>query len=120
MSMYEPIFYGWVNNHKFYGGKNGMDIWRIDRTKKNELHPTMKPVDLCVKAINDGSQVNGLVLDLFGGSGSTLIACEKGNRECRVMELEPKYCDVIIKRWQDFTGLEAVNEETSKTYAESD
>ena len=120
MSMYEPIFYGWVNNHKFYGGKNGMDIWRIDRTKKNVLHPTMKPVELCIKAIKDGSQVNGLVLDLFGGSGSTLIACEKVNRECRVMELEAKYCDVIIKRWQEFTGEEAVNEHTGKTYAESD
>ena len=63
MSMYEPIFYGWVNSHKFYGGKNGMDIWRIPRTSKNELHPTMKPVDLCVKAIEDGSQINGIVLD---------------------------------------------------------
>lgn len=116
MSMYEPIFYGWVNNHKFYGGKNGMDIWRIDRTKKNDLHPTMKPVELCLKAIKDGSQVNGLVLDLFGGSGSTLIACEKIDRECRVMELDAKYCDVIIKRWQDYTGKLAVLEETGQTF----
>ena len=118
MSMYEPIFYGWVNNHKFYGGKNGMDIWRIDRTKKNDLHPTMKPVELCLKAIKDGSQVNGLVLDLFGGSGSTLIACEKIDRECRVMELDAKYCDVIVKRWQDFTGKTAKHEETEQTFAE--
>lgn len=118
MSMYEPIFYGWVNNHKFYGGKNGMDIWRISRTAKNDLHPTMKPVELCEKAIKDGSQINGIVLDLFGGSGSTLIACEKNNRYCRLMELDPKYCDVIIKRWQDFTGKEATLESTGQTYRE--
>lgn len=108
MSMYEPMFYGWVNNHKFYGGKNGMDIWRIKRTAKNDLHPTMKPVELVEKAILDGSAINGIVLDLFGGSGSTLIACEKTNRHARLMELDPKYCDVIVKRWKDFTGKKAV------------
>jgi DNA modification methylase len=108
MSMYEPMFYGWVNNHKFYGGKNGMDIWRIKRTAKNDLHPTMKPVELVDKAILDGSQINASVLDVFGGSGTTLIACEKNNRKARLMELDPKYCDVIIKRWEDFTGQKAV------------
>jgi len=108
MSMYEPIFYGWVNNHKFYGGNNGMDIWKIKRTAKNELHPTMKPVELVEKAVLDGSAVNGVVLDLFGGSGTTLIACEKHNRHARLMELDPKYCDVIVKRWEDFTGNKAV------------
>tara|TARA_R110000744_G_scaffold26904_1_gene65979 strand:+ start:3963 stop:5231 length:1269 start_codon:yes stop_codon:yes gene_type:complete len=118
MSMYEPMFYGWVNNHKFYGGKNGMDIWRIKRTAKNDLHPTMKPVELCEKAIEDGSQVNGIVLDLFGGSGSTLIACEKKNRVCRMMELDSKYCDVIVKRWQEFTGKSAVHEQSEQTFAE--
>tara|TARA_R110002096_G_scaffold435683_1_gene662060 strand:+ start:500 stop:1741 length:1242 start_codon:yes stop_codon:yes gene_type:complete len=118
MSMYEPIFYGWVNSHKFYGGKNGMDIWRIKRTAKNDLHPTMKPVELVEKAIIDGSQINGLVLDLFGGSGSTLIACEKNNRDCRMMELDPKYCDVIIKRWEEFTGKHATLEASGKTYQE--
>ena len=108
MSMYEPMFYGWVNKHKFYGGKNGMDIWRIKRTAKNDLHPTMKPVELVEKAVLDGSAINGIVLDLFGGSGSTLIACEKQNRHARLMELDPKYCDVIVKRWEDFTGKKAV------------
>jgi len=108
MSMYEPMFYGWVNNHKFYGGKNGMDIWRIKRTAKNDLHPTMKPVELVEKAVLDGSAINGIVLDLFGGSGSTMIACEKQNRHARLMELDPKYCDVIVKRWEDFTGKTAV------------
>jgi DNA modification methylase len=117
MSMYEPMFYGWVNNHKFYGGKNGMDIWRIKRTAKNNLHPTMKPVELVEKAILDGSAVNGVVLDLFGGSGTTIIACEKHKRHGRIMELDPKYCDVIIKRWQDFTGNKAVHE-NGKTFEE--
>jgi DNA modification methylase len=107
MSMYEPIFYGWVNNHKFYGGNNGMDIWKVKRTAKNELHPTMKPVELVEKAVLDGSAVNGVVLDLFGGSGTTLIACEKHNRHAYLMELDPKYCDVIVKRWEDFTGKKA-------------
>lgn len=110
MSMYEPMFYGWVQNHKFYGGKNGMDIWRIKRTAKNDLHPTMKPVELVEKAVLDGSVVNGVVLDLFGGSGTTIIACEKHNRHARIMELDPKYCDVIVKRWEEFTGKTAVLE----------
>lgn len=116
MSMYEPMFYGWVNKHKFYGGKNGMDIWRIKRTSKNELHPTMKPVELVKKAIEDGSQVNGVVLDLFGGSGTTAIAAEKTGRVSRLMELDPKYCDVIIKRWQDFTGEQAKLEGSGENF----
>jgi DNA modification methylase len=68
----------------------------------------MKPVELVEKAVLDGSAINGIVLDLFGGSGSTLIACEKQNRHARLMELDPKYCDVIVKRWEDFTGKKAV------------
>jgi DNA modification methylase len=67
----------------------------------------MKPVELVEKAILDGSQVNGIVLDLFGGSGTTIIACEKSGRNARVMELDPKYCDVIVKRWEEFTGQTA-------------
>ena len=107
MSMYEPMFYGWVNNHKFYGGKNGMDIWRIKRTARNDLHPTMKPVELVEKAVLDGSAINGIVLDLFGGSGSTLIGAEQTGRNAFLMELDPKYCDVIVKRWEEFTGKKA-------------
>ena len=78
----------------------------------------MKPVELCQRAIENSSDVNGIVLDLFGGSGSTLIACEKTARDCRMMELDPKYCDVIIKRWQDFTGEKATLEATGQTYEE--
>jgi DNA modification methylase len=109
MSKYEPIFYGWTgDNHNFYGGNNGMDIWDIKRTAKNDLHPTMKPVELIEKALEDASKPNNVVLDLFGGSGSTMIACEKTGRKSRLMELDPKYCDVIVKRWEDFTGKQAV------------
>jgi DNA modification methylase len=107
MSMYEPMFYGWVSDHNFYGGNNGMDIWRIERTKKNDLHPTMKPMALVEKAICDGSKTKDIILDLFGGSGTTLIACEKTGRSCRMMEVDPKYCDVIVKRWEEFTGQKA-------------
>ena len=98
MSRYEPIFYGWVDKHNFYGGKNGMDVWQIDRTKKNELHPTMKPIPLCEKAINDASKKEDKVLDLFLGSGSTMVASHQLKRKCYGMELDPKYCDVIVKR----------------------
>ncbi len=98
MSKCEHIFYGWVNEHNFYGGNNGMDVWDIPRTQKNELHPTMKPIPLCEKAINDASKQNDLVFDLFLGSGSTMVASHQLKRKCYGMELDPKYCDVIIKR----------------------
>ena len=98
MSKCEHIFYGWVNEHNFYGGNNGMDIWEIPRAQKNELHPTMKPIPLCEKAINDASKLNDIVLDLFLGSGSTMVASHQLKRKCYGMELDPKYCDVIIKR----------------------
>lgn len=117
MSMYEPIFYGWVGDHKFYGGKNGRDIWEIKRTAINDLHPTMKPIELVEYALEDGSVVRDLVLDIFGGSGSTLIACENQRRHARVIELDPGYCDVIVRRWQNHTGKKAVLESTGKTFA---
>lgn len=87
-------------------------------SRETGLHPTMKPVDMLENQIKIVSDRGDIVLDLFGGSGSTLIACEKTARDCRMMELDPKYCDVIIKRWQDFTGQEATHEESGKTYAE--
>ena len=118
MSMYEPIFYGWVNDHKFYGGNNGMDIWDIKRTKKNDLHPTMKPVELIEKALDGGSKKDDLVLDIFLGSGSTLIAAEKKGRKCYGMELDPKYVDVIVKRWQEYTGKVAISADTGEQFME--
>ena len=80
------------------------------------MHPTQKPVELVEKAISNSSKGQDVVIDVFGGSGSTLIACEKNNRHCRMMELSPAYCDVIINRWQQYTGKEAVLESTGETY----
>lgn len=108
MSKYEPIVYGWFDSHLFYGDRSNFDIWDIQRTQKNDLHPTMKPIALCCKAIENSSKKEDIVLDLFGGSGSTLIACEQLNRNCYMMELDPKYVDVIIERWEQFTGKKAI------------
>ena len=82
--------------------------WQIEKPLRNGEHPTMKPIKLCARAINNSSRPSGIVLDLFGGSGSTLIACEQLNRICYMMELDPVYCDVIIKRWEEFTGEKAI------------
>jgi DNA modification methylase len=107
---YEPIVYGNFSGD-FYGRPYAEDdVWEFDRTKKNDLHPTMKPVDLVKNALNHGSKSGDVVLDLFGGSGSTMIASEEIGRKARLMELDPKYCDVIVKRWEDFTGKQAVLE----------
>jgi DNA modification methylase len=108
MSKYDPIVYGWTDEHKFYGGRSNFDIWEVPRTSKNELHPTMKPIALCEKAIVNSSEHNGVVLDLFLGSGSTLIASEKTGRICYGMELDPKYVDVIVQRYVDYTGNENI------------
>lgn len=107
MSKYEPIVYGWFNDHLFYGDRSNFDIWDIQRTQKNDLHPTMKPIALCCKAIENSSKKEDIVLDLFGGSGSTLMGCEQTDRICYTMELDPKYVDVIINRWETFTGKKA-------------
>ncbi len=107
---HEPILYGWKPGaaHKFYGDRKQTTVWQIDRPMASREHPTMKPVALCSKAIENSSKAGDIVLDLFGGSGSTLIACEQLNRTCYMMELDPIYCDVIIKRWENFTGQKAV------------
>lgn len=102
-----PILYGW-NKHMWYGGRKQGDVWMIDRPTKSELHPTMKPVALCARAIRNSSKINDIVLDAFGGSGSTLMACQKIDRRCYMMELDPLYVDVIVKRWEEETGKSAV------------
>jgi len=119
-SQNEPCLYGWKDGSGRVRVKDRKQttIWKCDRTDEKKVHPTMKPVELCQRAVENSSDVNGIVLDLFGGSGSTLIACEKTARDCRMMELDPKYCDVIIKRWQDFTGQQATLEATGQTYDE--
>ena len=97
---HEPILYGWKKTHKWIGkGKFNKSIWEIDKPRKCDLHPTMKPIELIENALLNSSEKNDLILDLFGGSGSTLIACEKNNRKARLMELDPKYCDVIRRRY---------------------
>ena len=105
--IYEPCFYGWFDKSSFRADRKQLEVWEIDRPHNNKLHPTMKPIELCAYAIQNSSISNQIVLDLFGGSGSTLIACEQTNRKCYMMELDPQYCDVIIKRWEEFTEQKA-------------
>ena len=107
---YEPIWYGWKEGTRLCPllDRKQSDVWDIARPKKSVEHPTMKPIALVAKAINNSSRRGDIVLDLFGGSGSTLIACEQLNRVCYMCELDPKYCDVIIKRYENLTGQKAV------------
>jgi len=113
MSQYIPNCEPCMYLHKegcspaWYGPSNEKTVWELKKESKNDYHPTQKPVELPERAIQNSSKSGDTVLDLFGGSGSTLIACEKHNRHARIMELDPKYCDVIVKRWEDFTGKKA-------------
>jgi site-specific DNA-methyltransferase (adenine-specific) len=105
---HEPIVYGWKKTHNWYGkGKFNKSIWNIDKPRKCDLHPTMKPVELVENALLNSSQKQDVILDLFGGSGTTLIACEQLERKCCTMEFDPHYCDVIIARWEKLTGKKA-------------
>ena len=108
---YEPIWYGWKDDeprvHPLKDRKQ-CDVWDFDRPKRSDEHPTMKPVELVARAITNSSDKGDIVLDLFGGSGTTLIASEETDRRCFMMELDPKYVDVIIGRWEDLTGRKAV------------
>ena len=138
-NMYEPCLYGCKGkNPKWYTGRKersviesvdlmsdaelratikeltereATDIIRERKTQVNDLHPTMKLVRLIAKLLNNSTAKNDIVLDLFGGSGSTLMACEQMGRKCRIMEMDPHYCDVIVRRWEDFTGRKAYKEE---------
>ncbi len=106
---YEPILYGWRDgaDHYWCGDRDQGDVWQIRKPQKNDLHPTMKPVELVERAVRNSSKTRDIVLDPFGGSGSTVIACEKSGRRARLIELDPKYVDVIVRRWQEFSGGEA-------------
>lgn len=106
---HEPLMYGWNKTHKFYGKgefKN-TSVWEIDRPTKSKEHPTMKPIKLLTEILMNATQKGDSVLDNFGGSGSTLIACEQTGRKCYMMELDPHYVDVIIERWENLTGKKA-------------
>lgn len=109
---HEPILYGWKPGagHYFVDNRKQSTVLEFDKPSRNAEHPTMKPVDLLVYLIKNSSKENDLILDLFGGSGSTLIAAEQTQRRCYTMELDPKYCDVIIKRWENLTGEKAILE----------
>lgn len=102
---HESILYGWKEGgHKFYGSAGETSLWEIDKPLKSDLHPTMKPVELMMRMIKNSSLENQNVLDLFGGSGSSLIACVRMNRQCFMAECDQHYCDVIVKRYIDFVG----------------
>jgi DNA modification methylase len=105
---HEPIFYCHVTGESdsWYGDKSQSTLWEQNKPLANRLHPTMKPVELIERALVNSSRKGNLVVDLFAGSGSTLIACERTGRRAALMEIDPKYCDVIIRRWEEFSGKE--------------
>ena len=107
---HEPCLYGWKDGaaHYFVDDRTQSTVIDEDKPQLNDLHPTMKPIKLLSRQIVNSSRQKEVVLDLFGGSGSTLIACEKLNRRCFMMEMDPKYVDVIIARWEEYTGEKAV------------
>lgn len=113
---HEPIAYGWKKKHNWYAKEPKQSILCFDKPKKCDLHPTMKPVALWAELISNSSQDGMIVSDFFGGSGTTIIACEQLGRKARIMELDPHYCDVIIARWEKLTGEKAVliNRETNE------
>lgn len=114
-SQHEPCLYGWMDNgkHSWYSDRKQTSVWKFDK-ERVVGHTTPKPVGLVERAINNSSKGGDLVIDLFGGSGSTMIAAEKLGRYSRIMELDPKYCDVIVQRWEDFTGKKAVLSDLEK------
>ena len=116
----EPCIYAYKAgcSPQWHGPTDEKTVWELQKESRNDYHPTQKPVELPERAINNSSKKGQLVLDLFGGSGSTLIACEKTGRQARLMELDPRYCDVIVKRWQQFTGKRATLESTGEQFHE--
>ena len=126
MGAHEWCFYGWREGagHKFFGPNNATDLWHVKKINPNKMvHLTEKPVELAVRAMQYSSRAGENVLDLFGGSGSTLIAAEQTGRKAFLMELDAPYCDVIVERWEKFTGKKAICEKavatTEKTPAEA-
>jgi DNA modification methylase len=117
---YEPMLYGWKEgtDHYWCGARDQGDVWFVNKPVANDLHPTQKPVELIERAIRNSSKTRDTVLDPFAGSGSTLIACEKVGRQARLIELEPKYCDVICRRFQEFSGKLARLEGDGRSFEE--
>jgi len=117
---HEPIFYAHVAGQKdsWYGDKSQSTLWEEKKPAANRLHPTAKPIELIERALINSSKSGDIAVDLFGGSGSTLIACERRGREARLMEIDPRYADVIVRRWQEFTSKQAVLEGDGRTFDE--
>lgn len=115
---HEPCLYGWTEGaaHTWNSDRKQTTILEFAKPSRNGEHPTMKPVDLFQYQIENSTKPGNIVLDSFGGSGTTAIACERIHRKARLMELDPTYCDVIVKRWEDFTGKKAILEETSEAF----
>jgi len=120
-SKHEPCIYGWKEGAAHYWGSDRKQttVLEFNKPSRNGEHPTMKPVELFAYQIGNSSKAGGIVLDSFGGSGTTAIACEQLGRDARLMELDPKYVDVIVTRWQNFAGKEATNEATGLTFNET-
>jgi len=117
---YEPILYGWREGAKHYwcGDRTQGDVWLVDKPVRNDLHPTMKPIELVGRAIRNSSRTGNLVLDPFAGAGSTLISCENLGRKACLIEIDPRYVDVSVRRWQDYTGSKALLEGDGHTFDE--
>lgn len=117
---HEPIFYGHVTGQKdpWYGDKSQSTLWQEKKPAANRIHPTAKPVELVERALVNSSKAGDLVADLFGGSGSTLIGCERLGRKARLMEIDPKYTDCIVRRWQAFAGKSATLDGDGRTFDE--
>jgi DNA modification methylase len=115
---HEPIFYGHVagQSDAWYGDKSQSTLWEENKPAANRLHPTMKPVELVERALLNSSKSGDIIVDLFGGSGTTLIGCERRGRRARLMELDPRYADVIVQRWQEYTGKKATLEGDGRTF----
>ena len=120
--IHEPCLYGWREGaaHPWHSDRSQTTVMEFDKPKKNDLHPTMKPVEMLVYLLKNSSKRGDLVMDTFGGSGSTLIACEQTGRACRTMELDPKYCDVIRRRWAEFKFGEGCDWKAKTPVAEAD
>ena len=115
---HEPIFYAHVagQSDAWYGDKSQSTLWQENKPAANRLHPTMKPVELVERALLNSSKTGDVVVDLFGGSGSTLIACERRGRKARLMELDRRYADVICRRYQEYAGKPAVLDDAGRTF----
>jgi site-specific DNA-methyltransferase (adenine-specific) len=116
--IHEPCLYGWTEGaaHTWNSDRKQTTVFEFDKPRRNGEHPTMKPVDLFQYQMANSTKPGDIVLDSFGGSGTTMIAAERINRHARLMELDPRYCDVIVKRWEDFTGKKAILEESQEAY----